>query len=137
MLLGQSKTAEFRFVCIWPDFIGLNLSHRDCLHIVYYALGLVNFELWCFSFSCRYMNGAATNPDAHVVAYAAAQVKKGLEIAKKLGAENFGMITLNSAVDNWSFTVWLHWIVGFVAGIIFVYDLSQSCLFNEESTGKT
>jgi len=37
----------------------------------------------------RYMNGAATNPDAHVVAYAAAQVKKGLEIAKKLGAENF------------------------------------------------
>ena len=38
----------------------------------------------------RYMNGASTNPDAHVVAYAAAQVKKGLDIAKKLGAENFG-----------------------------------------------
>ncbi|KXJ21884.1 xylose isomerase isoform X2 [Exaiptasia diaphana] len=37
----------------------------------------------------RYMNGASTNPDAHVFAYAAAQVKKGLEIAKKLGAENF------------------------------------------------
>ncbi|XP_069051002.1 uncharacterized protein [Lepisosteus oculatus] len=37
----------------------------------------------------RYMNGAATNPDAHVVAYAGAQLKKGLEIAKKLGAENF------------------------------------------------
>ncbi|XP_072045152.1 uncharacterized protein [Amphiura filiformis] len=37
----------------------------------------------------RFMNGAATNPDAHVVAYAAAQVKKGLEIGKKLGAENF------------------------------------------------
>lgn len=37
----------------------------------------------------RYMNGALTNPDAHVVAYAAAQVKKGLEIGKKLGAENF------------------------------------------------
>lgn len=37
----------------------------------------------------RYMNGALTNPDAHVVAYAGAQVKKGLEIAKKLGAENF------------------------------------------------
>lgn len=36
------------------------------------------------------MNGAATNPDAHVVAFAAAQVKKGLDIAKKLGAENFG-----------------------------------------------
>lgn len=37
----------------------------------------------------RYMNGAATNPDAHAFAHAAAQVKKGLEIAKKLGAENF------------------------------------------------
>ncbi|KAK3750636.1 hypothetical protein QZH41_012823 [Actinostola sp. cb2023] len=39
----------------------------------------------------RYMNGASTNPDAHVFAYAAAQVKKGLEIAKKLGAENFAV----------------------------------------------
>lgn len=37
------------------------------------------------------MNGAATNPDCHVLAYAGAQVKKGLDIAKKLGAENFGM----------------------------------------------
>ncbi|KAJ7373898.1 hypothetical protein OS493_009222 [Desmophyllum pertusum] len=37
----------------------------------------------------RYMNGAATNPDAHAYAHAGAQVKKGLEIAKKLGAENF------------------------------------------------
>ena len=40
----------------------------------------------------RYMNGAASNPDAHTFAHAAAQVKKGLEIAKKLGAENFGRI---------------------------------------------
>jgi xylose isomerase len=37
----------------------------------------------------RYMNGASSNPDAHVVAYAASQVKKGLDIAKKLGAKNF------------------------------------------------
>ena len=36
------------------------------------------------------MNGAATNPNAHAFAHAGAQVKKGLEIAKKLGAENFG-----------------------------------------------
>ena len=36
------------------------------------------------------MNGAASNPDAHAFAHAAAQVKKGLEIAKKLEAENFG-----------------------------------------------
>lgn len=40
--------------------------------------------------SFRYMNGASTNPDCHVLAYAAAQVKKGLDVAKKLGAENFG-----------------------------------------------
>lgn len=36
-----------------------------------------------------YACGAATNPDAHVVAFAAAQVKKGLEIGKKLGAGGF------------------------------------------------
>lgn len=42
------------------------------------------------------MNGAATNPDCHVVAYAAAQVKKGLEVAKKLGAENFGKTNLKN-----------------------------------------
>ena len=44
---------------------------------------------WMFA-TCRYMNGAATNPDSHVLAYAGAQVKKGLDVAKKLGAENFG-----------------------------------------------
>jgi len=37
----------------------------------------------------RYMCGAATNPDAHVVAYAAAQVKKALEVTKALGGENY------------------------------------------------
>jgi len=45
------------------------------------------------------MNGASTNPDAHVVAYAAAQVKKGLELAKKLGAENFGNFISDVAVN--------------------------------------
>jgi hypothetical protein len=35
-----------------------------------------------------YMNGAATNPDAHVFAYAAAQTKKVMEITHKLGGEN-------------------------------------------------
>ena len=47
-----------------------------------------------FSASPRYMNGASTNPDAHVFAYAAAQVKKGLEIAKKLGAVNYGKYSI-------------------------------------------
>ena len=37
----------------------------------------------------RYVHGAAANPDAHVFAYACAQVKRGLEAAKRLGAENF------------------------------------------------
>jgi len=37
----------------------------------------------------RYMNGAAANPDSHVFAYACAQVKRSMEAAKRLGAENF------------------------------------------------
>jgi xylose isomerase len=37
----------------------------------------------------RYMSGAATNPDAHVFAYAAAQVKKALEVTLELGGENY------------------------------------------------
>jgi xylose isomerase len=37
----------------------------------------------------RYMSGAATNPNAHVFAYAAAQVKKALEVTKLLGGENY------------------------------------------------
>eukprot|EP01119_Soliformovum_irregulare_P001129 TRINITY_DN10838_c0_g1_i1.p1 TRINITY_DN10838_c0_g1~~TRINITY_DN10838_c0_g1_i1.p1 ORF type:complete len:441 (-),score=130.01 TRINITY_DN10838_c0_g1_i1:31-1167(-) len=37
----------------------------------------------------RYMNGAATNPDAHVFAYAAAQVKKAMEVTHRLGGENY------------------------------------------------
>jgi xylose isomerase len=37
----------------------------------------------------RYMCGGATNPDAHVFAYAAAQVKKALEATKALGGQNY------------------------------------------------
>ncbi|KAF2363005.1 Xylose isomerase [Trinorchestia longiramus] len=37
----------------------------------------------------RFMLGAATSSDARVTAYAAAQVKKCLDVAKRLGAENF------------------------------------------------
>ncbi len=37
----------------------------------------------------RYLAGAATNPDAHVFAYAAAQVKKALEVTLELGGENY------------------------------------------------
>jgi len=37
----------------------------------------------------RYMNGAATNPDFQVVAFAGAQVKNALDITLKLGGENY------------------------------------------------
>ena len=37
----------------------------------------------------RYMNGAATNPDFDVVAYAGNQVKRALDITMKLGGENY------------------------------------------------
>ena len=37
----------------------------------------------------RYMCGGATNPDSHVFAYAAAQVKKAMEVTKTLGGENY------------------------------------------------
>ena len=37
----------------------------------------------------RFAAGAATNPDAHVFAYAAAQVKKMLEVGLELGGENY------------------------------------------------
>lgn len=37
----------------------------------------------------RYMCGASTNPDAQVFAYAAAQVKKALEVTLELGGENY------------------------------------------------
>ena len=37
----------------------------------------------------RYMNGAMTNPDFNVVAYAGAQVKNALDITIKLGGQNY------------------------------------------------
>ncbi|RXJ02569.1 xylose isomerase [Anaerobacillus alkaliphilus] len=37
----------------------------------------------------RWLHGAATAPNADVYAYAAAKVKKGLEVGKELGSENY------------------------------------------------
>ena len=37
----------------------------------------------------RYMHGAATSPEVHVFAYAAAQVKKCIEVTQRLGGENY------------------------------------------------
>jgi len=39
--------------------------------------------------NARYMNGASTNPDAHVLAYAGAQVKKAIEITHRLGGAGY------------------------------------------------
>jgi xylose isomerase len=37
----------------------------------------------------RYMHGAASNPDPHVFAYAASQVKNAMDFTKELGGENY------------------------------------------------
>ena len=39
----------------------------------------------------RFMHGGPTNPDMSVVCMAAAQIKKCLDVTKKLGGENFVM----------------------------------------------
>lgn len=79
-----------------PEGRTLKESNRNLDEITDLALELQKQTgvkvLWvtCNLFAhSRYMNGAASNPDCHVFAFAGAQVKKGLEIAKKLQAENF------------------------------------------------
>ena len=42
----------------------------------------------CFSHP-RFTHGAGTNPDPHVFAYAAAQIKKAMECTKELGGANY------------------------------------------------
>ncbi|CAD5126171.1 DgyrCDS14337 [Dimorphilus gyrociliatus] len=81
---------------IAPEGATLEETNRNLDELTDLALNLQKEYgiklLWatCNLFSAaKFANGAASNPDAHVVAYAGAQVKKGLEIAKKLGAENF------------------------------------------------
>ncbi len=81
---------------IAPEGRSLAESNRNLDKIVAHARGLQKSTgvklLWgtanLFS-NPRYMCGAATNPDAHVFAYAAAQVKKALEVTKALGGENY------------------------------------------------
>ena len=81
---------------IAPEGRTLAESNRNLDKIVAHAKGLQKSTgvklLWgtanLFS-NPRYMCGAATNPDAHVFAYAAAQVKKALEVTKELGGQNY------------------------------------------------
>ena len=81
---------------IAPEGSTLAQSNKNLDAIVAHAKGLQKSTgvklLWgtanLFS-NPRYMCGAATNPDAHVVAYAAAQVKKAMDATKELGGENY------------------------------------------------
>jgi xylose isomerase len=81
---------------IAPEGRTLAASNRNLDKIVEHAKDLQKATgvrlLWgtanLFS-NPRYMCGASTNPDAHVFAYAAAQVKKALEVTKRLGGENY------------------------------------------------
>jgi xylose isomerase len=81
---------------IAPEGRTLAESNRNLDKIVAHAKGLQKSTgiklLWgtanLFS-NPRYMCGGPTNPDAHVFAYAAAQVKKALEATKALGGENY------------------------------------------------
>src|SRR5664279_3332022 len=81
---------------IAPEGRNLAESNRNLDRVVAHAKDLQKATgvklLWgtanLFS-NPRYMCGAATNPDAHVFAYAAAQVKKALEVTKALGGENY------------------------------------------------
>ncbi|ESN90952.1 hypothetical protein HELRODRAFT_116428 [Helobdella robusta] len=86
----------FHDVDIAPEGNNLKEFGRNLDEVTDYMLELqkvTNIKpLWatCNLFSnVRYMNGASTNPDVHVFAQAAAQVKKGLDLALKLGAQGF------------------------------------------------
>src|SRR4051812_39222156 len=79
-----------------PEGSTLAQSNKNLDAIVAHAKGLQKSTgvklLWgtanLFS-NPRYMCGASTNPDAHVFAYAAAQVKKAMDATKALGGENY------------------------------------------------
>jgi xylose isomerase len=81
---------------IAPEGRSLAESNRNLAKLVAHAKGLQKSTgvklLWgtanLFS-NPRYMCGAATNPDAHVFAYAAAQVKRALDATLELGGENY------------------------------------------------
>lgn len=81
---------------IAPEGATLAESHKNLDAIVRVAKEMQNETgvklLWgtanLFS-NPRYMCGASTNPDAHVFAYAAAQVTKAMEVTHELGGQNY------------------------------------------------
>ncbi|CAL4078422.1 unnamed protein product, partial [Meganyctiphanes norvegica] len=58
-----------------------NMQQQTGMRPLYFAADLFSHP--------RYMNGAATNPDSHVFAFACAQVKRAMDMAKRLQAEHF------------------------------------------------
>ncbi len=81
---------------IAPEGASLAESNKNLDEMADYAKTLMEQTgirlLWgtanCFS-NPRYVHGAATSPNAEVFAYAAAQVKKAMEVTKALGGENY------------------------------------------------
>jgi len=81
---------------IAPEGKTLAESHKYLQEIADYTKGLMKGSpvkvLWgtanLFSHP-RYVHGAATSPNADVYAYAAAQVKKAMEVTLQLGGENY------------------------------------------------
>ena len=64
------------------DKIADRLEHQQQATGVKLAWGTANlFSHW------RFASGASTNPDAHVFAYAGAQVKKAMEVTYRLKGE--------------------------------------------------
>jgi len=58
-----------------------NLQGQTGMRPLYFAADLFSHP--------RFMNGAASNPDSHVFAFACAQVKRAMDMAKRLQAEHF------------------------------------------------
>lgn len=82
----------------------------------------------CFS-NPRYVHGASTSNNAEVFAYAAAQVKKAMEVTKELGGENYvfwggregyeTLLNTNMALESDNFARFLHMAVDYAKEIGF------------------
>lgn len=86
----------FHDLDIAPEGNSLKEKHENLDEIVEYIEGLMKKTgikcLWgttnAFTHK-RFVHGASTSPNADVFAYAAAQVKKAMEITHRLGGENY------------------------------------------------
>ena len=77
----------------------------------------------------RFVHGAATSPNAEAFAFAAAQVKKAIEITKRLGGENYvfwggregyeTLLNTDVALENDNFARFLHMAVDYAKKIGF------------------